>query len=185
MGLRRLGCLARPANPVTCIFTLLAGASPLCAQPAGAFDPGEFLLPIEVTSGFITERGSPLPWTISLRAHPLFALDSYGMWRIGGSTALTFRNPEAEFLFGGILSFHPHARSLPVGGTGVGLSLEGLVGTPLKGGGDEIAFGAFVELAAAWRVGARAARDISRDEFLLELAVGWDPVTWFKPADEP
>lgn len=161
------------------VATLLLAASPASAQaqpagdppPTGPFKAGQFMLPVDLSQGLITDRGSPLPWTVSLRAYPIFALDSDARWRAGAAAALTYRNPSWEFLAGARVSYR--IKTFGLAENGMDLSLEGLLGT---NGGDEVAVSWTVDLARLFRLGLRGARDVSRDEFLFEMTIGTDPL---------
>lgn len=144
------------------------GQGPLTEAP---FRPFQFMLPVEFSQGVVTDRGHPLPYTLSFRAYPLVVLDADGRWRIGGSTALSYRNPGWEFLAGGRISYRPIILALPE--NGIDLALEGLLGTD---GGDEIALAVTADLARLFRIGVRAARDVSRSLYAIELTLGTDPL---------
>jgi len=157
----------------------LLAASPATAQaqpaedppPAGPFRAGQFMLPIDLSQALITDRSGPLPWTVSLRAYPMFALDSDACWRAGAATALTYRNPGWEVLAGARLSYR--LKTFGLAENGMDLSPEGLLGT---NGGDEVALAWTVDLARLFRLGLRGARDVTRDEFLFEMTIGTDPL---------
>lgn len=160
--------------------------SPLAAQnePAGAFDVGQLVLPIELTQGLVTDRGHPLPYTASVRVYPMVVLDSHGRWRAGGSIAGTYRNPGREFLCGPRLAYQ--ALQLKLLGTAaveLELAVEGLFGT---NGGDEIGFEAVLHADGLLRLGLRGARDYSRGQYLIEGVIGFDPFSWFSsPRKDP
>lgn len=164
----------------------LAARSTAIAQhePAGAYAIGQFGLPCELTQGLITDRGYPLPYTASGRCYPTFVLDSHGKWRTGASLAVSYRNPQGEFMVGPRISYRLlEVRPLDIEGLGVDLALEGLFGT---NGGDELALEALADVGGRFRLGIRAARDYSRGEYLLEGVVGTDPFSWFRsPQEDP
>ncbi|MDH3735003.1 MAG: hypothetical protein OEU54_15855 [Gemmatimonadota bacterium] len=156
---------------------MAGGALPATAQDPftmGPYRPFQFMLPIDFTQGLTTDRGSPVPYTASLRVYPIVVLDSHGRWRAGASTSLTFRNPKVEFWVGPRLSYRVMTWGLDE--NGLDLAFEALFGSD---GGDELALGLTGDLARLFRIGFRAGRDITRDEFRFEIALGSDPLAWF------
>lgn len=169
---------------IAAFLFVLSAASPAAGQnaPAGAYDVGQLVLPLELTQGVVTDRGDPLPFTVSGRLHPMIVLESHGRWKAGASLAATYRNPGWEFLAGPRLSFQAiEVKPADIEGLGIEFGLEGLFGTT---GGDEVAVEAVANLDGLFRLGVRAARDYSRGQYRLEGVIGTDLLSWSRSAPE-
>lgn len=156
---------------VSALGALLASSTPTWGQ-GGPYRPPEVVLPLELSQGVVTDRGHPLPWTLSFRAHPSLVLDAGGRLRLGASTAVSYRNPGWEVLGGALASY----RVIRFGAPEVGLDfgLEGLLGST---DGDEVAVTLVGDFDGLFRIGGRVARDVGRDVNLIELLVGADPLS--------
>ena len=137
-------------------------------------NPGPFILPVEVSDGFISGRGSPVPLTVSLRAHP--SVVPAPSWQLGATLAVSYRNPQVETLGG--LRAVVHILQLPQAFHGYaasgGIFAEALYGTHSH---QFIYLGGQVDLGGIMQFGLRSGRETRAGETYWEGFLGTDVVS--------
>jgi hypothetical protein len=114
---------------VTVALTAGGGAlTELGAQPARTAPL--WLVPVDATQGLMLNRGSPVPFTGSVRFQVARGFGEGGRFRIGPSAALLYENPDWEVAAGLRASLRAFSLDIPVlTKWGVYLQAEQLYGT--------------------------------------------------------
>jgi hypothetical protein len=150
------------------VLLLWPGLQPdLAAQPA----PGGALwvVPVDLSQGPVFGRGTPNPYTASLRAHLGRGFGEGGVFRIGPSAAVLYANPTWEAAAGVRATVRVRSLNIPMlSGWGIYLQAEQLYGT---GEVSPLSLGTLLDLGIL-RVGLLGSHDWRREIQSVEASVG-------------
>lgn len=158
--------IAHLAGRLTGIVFFLA-----CFATTGSAQ-GRFFMPVELGHGFISDSRETELYTASLRVHPSLAFGERRLLRVGPIAALTYFNPDWETLGGGRVSYRVLTFG-PLEEVGIDVAFESQWGTD---GSNPVGVAAGVDLDGLFRIGLNVARELDRDETLVAMTVGSDPL---------
>jgi hypothetical protein len=160
----------RYAPPWLCLAVLLlhpAHAPPAAAQAARTGPT--WVVPIDLSQGPVFGRGTPNPYTASVRAHAGLGFGDGGAFRIGPSAAVLFANPSWEVAAGVRAAVRVRSLNIPfLSAWGVFLQAEQLYGT---GDVRPLSVGALLDLGLV-RMGLAGSHDWEREIQTVEASVG-------------
>jgi hypothetical protein len=150
------------------VLLLWPGPRPeLAAQAARA--GSLWVVPVEHSQGPVFGRGTPNPYTASLRAHLGRGFGEGGAFRIGPTIAMLYANPSWEAAAGARATLRVRSLNIAMlSGWGVYLQVEQLYGT---GEVSPLSVGTLLDLGIL-RVGLAGSHDWRREVQTVEASVG-------------